>query len=457
MTGKRGFGGTEVEHRDGEPVFRTITVRVEIVDGPERDYAESFRKDVVRFGTAADNDVQLTDPKVSRQHCELRRNGEDLVLKDLGSTNGTFVFDRKVVEAEIVAGTSFRIGRSEIRVGVRKKWERIGRTRPYEFGALVGRAPKTRLLFALLEKVASSDLSCLVHGETGTGKELAARGIHEASPRRAGPLVFVDCASLSSTLSESELFGHERGAFTGAERERAGAFEQANGGTLVLDELGELPLELQPKLLRAIEEREVRRLGAEQPIRVDARLVCLTHRNLEQMVRAETFREDLYYRIAEVVVEVTPLRERKQDIAIIAERIVADEAKRSLRTVSLSPDAIGWLESQRFPGNVRELKNVLRRAVALAEGPSIGIEHLSALDDREDDDKNGSYPLDDELLAMPLGQARTRWNEDLERVYLEKLVGRFEGDVSRAAEAAGLHEKSLRRLLREHGLESQVR
>ena len=322
-----------------------------------------------------------------------------------------------------------------------------------------------RSVFAMLGKVSRTDLSCILVGETGTGKELAARAIHDYSSRASQSFVVVDCGAVSKTLIESELFGHEKGSFTGADRQRVGAFEQAHGGTIFLDEIGELPVDLQPKLLRALERREVKRLGAAKHFEVDVRVVAATHRNLPEMIKDNKFREDLYYRLAEVVVKLPPLRERPQDVPVIAQRIVADAARDGALVRGMSPESIDYLANREWPGNVRELRNVLRRALAMAQSdmlrpvdfavlghdrstplPMGGAQRIgSAADDR---------PLPEVSEGLPIKEARERWVAPMEREYLVRLLTRCEGDLDRAAAEAGIHRKSLERLLRQHSLKA---
>jgi transcriptional regulator with GAF, ATPase, and Fis domain len=266
----------------------------------------------------------------------------------------------------------------------------------------------------------------------------------------------VDCAAVSASLVEAELFGHERGAFTGADRARPGAFELATGGTLLLDEVGELPLELQPKLLRALEHREVKRLGAGQVTDVDVRVVAATHRDLLRMVGAGTFREDLYYRLAEVVVEIPPLKSRLEDIEPVARALLAAEAP-ATGALDLSPDALDHLARRSWPGNVRELRNTLRRAAALASGSCLTAAdlELGARPAHRDAPALPNSPepmVDPAFWSLPLREAREGWNRRLDHEYLTRLLARVGGDEERAAVESGLHVKSLQRLLRQHGL-----
>ncbi|HEY8431975.1 MAG TPA: sigma 54-interacting transcriptional regulator [Sandaracinaceae bacterium] len=458
---ERGFRGTQVRDDGTGPVMLEHRHRLLVTDGPDRGLEVEIPATKLTIGTAETNDLVLTDSTVSRRHCILSVEGDRYVVRDLDSTNGTIVDGTPVREAFLAPAARIRLGDTEIVFQPRKKWERIDVSRADHFGGLHGTAPAMRAVFALLAKLAPTDLSCIITGETGTGKELAARAIHEHSPRAAKPFVIVDCGAISESLIESELFGHERGAFTGADRQRIGAFEAAHEGTVFLDEIGELPLELQPKLLRVIERKEFKRLGASRMQEADVRVVAATHRDLLAMVREGTFREDLYYRLAEVVVELPPLRERLSDIPVIAQRILQEIAEEEGRPVrALSESAISALMRRSWPGNVRELRNVLKRAVLLSSAPvlsasDLGPETPAVREPARAPTPPGLTPPLEIAEDLPIKEARDRWVAPMEREYLVRLVRRCAGDLDRAAEEAGIHRKSLERLLRQHGLKAQ--
>ncbi len=404
----------------------------------------------VTLGTAPSNVVVLADETVSRFHCEVSlRNGRH-VLRDLGSTNGTLVDGVEILEAFLPDKTRVTLGELVLDVSTVTRHEPLEPALGTRFGEIVGRSEIMRRTFAFLSRIAPTTLGVLLLGETGTGKELAARSIHEASPRANGAFVVVDCAAIQRTLVESQLFGHERGAFTGADRQHHGAFEQSHGGTIFFDEIGELPLDLQPRLLRALERREVTRLGGSRPVEVDVRVIAATHRDLAAMVADGTFREDLYYRLAETVVALPPLRERLADVQPIAEAILASLSP----TARLMPDALEVLARHPWPGNVRELRNVLRRASAFAQNGVIDASTLAAapvptpMRTAEPRDAGG-IDVHDELA---LKDARERWLAELEPRYLRAVMSRFGNDLDLAAEHVGIHRKSVQRLLREHDL-----
>ncbi|MGD0526361.1 MAG: sigma-54-dependent Fis family transcriptional regulator, partial [Polyangiaceae bacterium] len=283
-----------------KPSLRVWSLELVVVDGPSRGARVSVTGGGARIGAAPGNDLTLADPTVSRVHCELVQRGDALVVRDLGSTNGTWVEGVRLRDGDVPPGAIVRVGSSAFRVDVGEEPAFVELSGRSSFGELVGASLEMRRLYAVLERVAATDATVLVEGETGTGKDVLARSLHAASTRAAGPFVAVDCGAIPENLIESELFGHVRGAFTGATSDRKGVFEEAHGGTLFLDEIGEMPLPLQPKLLRAIESRSVRRVGSSAARPVDVRIVAATNRPLARCVNDGSFREDLYYRLAVV-------------------------------------------------------------------------------------------------------------------------------------------------------------
>jgi DNA-binding NtrC family response regulator len=450
---QRPFRGTQVAGDDGGgPALVQHRQRLVVVAGADRGLERDVPGTRLSIGTSEGNDLVLTDPMISRRHCEIIVQGEKYLLRDLGSTNGTSVNGTPVVEAFLMPGARIGLGTTEILFQPKKKWVKLALSEADHFGDLYGRSNAMREVFGLLERVVRTDLSVIIVGETGTGKELVARALHDHGSRCDKPFVVVDCGAVSENLIESELFGHERGAFTGADRARAGAFELAHTGTIFLDEIGELPTELQPKLLRALERREVKRLGAPRPIEVDVRVLAATNRDLRAEVARGAFREDLYYRLAEVAVQLPPLRDRREDIAIIAERFITDQASRAgAGASSISSAAYALMSQREWPGNVRELRNVLRRAAVLARADVIEPEDIP---ESTTPSQSPSAPASDVtgLEGLPIKEARERWNEPLEREYLIRLIRRTAGDLESASVLAGLHRKSLERLLRQHGL-----
>jgi DNA-binding NtrC family response regulator len=320
--------------------------------------------------------------------------------------------------------------------------------RPYSFDDMLGGCPPMRKVFETIEQVAKSDVDVLVVGETGTGKELVARSIHRRSHRAAGPFVPVDCGAIPESLLESEFFGHERGAFTGAESRRIGLLEFADRGTFFLDELGELPVLLQAKLLRTLQERKIRRVGGREEIDVDLRIVAATARSLDEMIRQGQFRQDLYYRINVVRIDLPPLCERGDDIGLLAEYMAQRYGREMGRPLKgISPEAYQVLAQYRWPGNVRELQNVIRRGIALTKESMIVLDDLpdelvAAAGEGKSSGAVGYFESRDEHLAH------------FESQYLEDLLLRHQGDVRTAAAEAKLPRGTLYRLMKKHGLDS---
>jgi DNA-binding NtrC family response regulator len=317
--------------------------------------------------------------------------------------------------------------------------------RDYGFGSLIGSGPAMRRLFETIKKVAETDLTVLVRGESGTGKELVAQALHYRSARRKRPFVAVNCAAISRELVESELFGHEKGAFTGADARRVGRFEAANGGTLLLDEVGDMPLETQAKVLRVLQERAFERVGGTTPVRVDVRVVAATHRDLETEVAANRFRQDLYYRLRVVELELPPLRERLADLPALVERFLEQLAARLARSKAhMSSEAMSCLARHAWPGNVRELRNVVERAAVLASGDRIEAADLGLVEQ--------PVPGDLPSATLPFAEAKRRAIEQFEKNYLGEALRRHDGNVSRTAEAIGMVRQSLQQKMRELGL-----
>ena len=399
-------------------------------------------------GTAPDVDLVLADPAVSRLHAELDPQESGLWVRDLSSRNGTYVEGIRVTAACVPDGARLRLGDSQLWVKYPPAATPVELWPAPEFGALVGPSVKMRELFARLARMATSSAPVLIEGETGTGKELAARALHDASPRADGPFVIIDCGALPENLLEAELFGHARGAFTGAVEARAGAIAAADGGTVFLDEIGELPLSMQPKLLRVLETRTVRRLGETHYRSIDVRFVSATHRDLRTMANARAFREDLYFRLAVLPVTIPPLRERPGDIVALVRRFLpADVAG------TVTPDLLRELVSRPWLGNVRELRNFLERALTLGPREALSFVAVAAGGAGAGGGPGFVAPrLTEDMIALPYKELRERILNQIERAYVEALLSRHTGNVSAAADAAGLNRTYLHRLIRRHGL-----
>lgn len=411
---------------------------------------QRFAQAQLRLGSRDSNDFVVTGQGVSRQHAELVATAHGYLLRDLGSANGTWVNGMRVLEAYLPERAELQLGQARLRFEALDDSEALPSSENSRWQLLLGSSAPMRELFASLEQVAATDATVLIEGESGTGKELVARSIHAASPRAAGPCVVFDCAAVPPNLIESALFGHERGAFTGADRARRGALEEADGGTLFLDELGELPLELQPRLLRALESRQVQPVGSNQARAVDLRVVAATNREMLREVNAGRFREDLYFRLAVVTLQLPALRERPEDIPLLVthfvERAGLDRAKVARLLQGLTPEQWQALQRAHWRGNVRELRNAVTRALTLCgDGPLDFTLHSSAAAVPE---AKAEAPGID--LAAPFSEQKAQLVAHFERSYLEAQLARHGGNISQAAQAAGLDRMYFKRLLNKH-------
>ncbi len=426
---------------------------LQCISGPDRGKSWRFELDVIRIGGRRGSDIPLTDPTVSRRHAEIVRTPDGVLLRDLESTNGTFVGPVRIREVFLGPETRFRVGRTEMIFTREEEVIDIHPSEQASFEGMIGASVAMRQVFAILERIAPTNLTVLITGETGTGKELASRATHARSSRAHGPFVVFDCGAAPENLIESELFGHNRGAFTGAVGERPGVFEQAHTGTIFLDEIGELPLELQPKLLRVLEQREVRRVGGSRTKPIDVRVVAATNRNLREDVEQGKFREDLYYRLAVVEVKLPPLRERISDLPDLISRLLS-QADHNFGITSASSEVMSIFESYRWPGNVRELNNAITRALPFCTGNQITIDALpeslrAASASRRITDPAATV-LPSAGAAMPFKDAKDQLIDAFEREYLLDLLERHSGNVSRAARAAHMDRKSITRLMKKH-------
>lgn len=400
--------------------------------------------DPLLVGRAAPATVLLDDPEVSGLHCELKATPEGVVLRDLGSRNGTFVGGVKVREVVLVDRTEVMIGRTHVVVDVTKDRENVSVIGADRFGGMVGSTPMMRRIFSILEKVSASELSVLILGETGTGKEVVAQSVHKASPRKKGPFVVVDCASIPETLAESLLFGHEKGAFTGAHERRQGALAEANGGTLFLDELGELPIDLQPKLLRALAERQVKRVGGSTVEPIDIRVLAATRRDLSREMNAGRFRSDLFFRIAQVRVELPPLRERLVDLDAMVQEVCSRSG-----TPDAAPAVRAWIHKRMsnydWPGNVRELVNIVQVASALAHSPET-IDDVLLLS------REPKGRVDEGNLSSGFAEAKKSAVATFERNYFQELGRASQGNISEMARRSGMERHHVRAFLRKYDI-----
>jgi DNA-binding NtrC family response regulator len=386
--------------------------------------------------------VPVEDPEVSAIHCELRAVDHGILVRDLSSTNGTYIGSARIREAVLTMPTDIVVGATRITIEPTTK-QRVDVGFSDHFGPLVGSSPKMRRVFSVLENVVHTRLSVLILGEVGTGKELVARAIHAASPRADKPFVVVDCSSIPPALAESILFGHEQGALPGATERRKGALADASPGTLFLDELGELPLDMQAKLLRALSERQVKRVGGTSLEPIDVRVLAATRRDLGAEMNAGRFRSDLFFRLAQVRVELPPLRERLADLPALVEDICA-----KVDHADAAPTVIAWIEqnlsSHDWPGNVRELVTVASVAATLADKPG-AIDDVLTL--ARGPSENGAEP------ATAFGEAKKTAVAAFEREYFVALSKRAKGNVSEMARQSGMERHHVRAYLRKYGVE----
>src|SRR4051794_15983301 len=349
-------GLTTLFEGDWATVRRMRKGKLVVVSGADQGKALEIVKPRVTGGRSIISDLIVQDKAVSGTHFEVSARDDGYRLRDLNSRNGIFVGDLRIREVFLRPGTVFRIGHTSIQFQSMQDIVEIELSKKDRFDAMLGASPAMREIFAQLEKVAPSDLTCLITGETGTGKEMVARALHNASGRKSRPFVVLDCGSIPRELIESTLFGHEKGSFTGAVNQHLGCFEQATGGTIFLDEIGELDVTLQPKLLRVLEQREIKRVGGDRTIKVDVRVLAATNRDLREEVNKGNFREDLYFRLSVVHVELPPMRDRREDIPVLANHFLRDIAHRRGMQMTFGSDAIAAMQAHAWPGNVREMR-----------------------------------------------------------------------------------------------------
>ena len=425
---------TQLARRMALPTPSSAAWVMRVMDGA--DAGKGFRIDDVAtrrvlIGQSPACDVQLSDRSVSRRHAALESDPGGVRLVDLGSRNGTWVGRLRIRDTYVNDGEVVRFGDASVRLETDGVMHPLAASEEVSFHRCVGASPEMRRLYPLLQRIAAADVPVLIEGETGTGKEVVAEAIHEASPRSRGPFVVLDCTTVSSSLLEAELFGHERGAFTGAVAARAGLFEEANGGTLFIDEIGDLDVGLQAKLLRALERKEVRRVGSSSTVKLDVRILAATRRDLDREVQARRFRDDLFYRLAVARIELPPLRKRQGDVAFLTRffwlKMGGDDA-------TLSPDVVQRFEGYDWPGNVRELSNAVARQYALGDFEvPLRTGEMAAL-------ASGQLDALDRIVrsgqALPV--ARQAVLDEFERRYVEHMLAQHGGNVTRAAAASGI-------------------
>ncbi len=458
---------TKIHYDDGgrAPMLHLQRCKLVVEDhGRTREHV--FEQAVVTIGAMEDNDLVMHEATVSRYHCKIVQEESSYVLVDLGSTNGTFVNRVRVREAYLKPGCTVHLGQAEIKFYAADEKVEIVPSKKDHLGDMIGKHAKLREIYAIVEKISPTATTVVIEGETGTGKEIVAATIHKLSPRASGPLMVFDCGAVPPNLIESELFGHEKGSFTGAIMMRQGLFEMANGGTLFLDELGELSIDLQPKLLRALEQREIRRVGSSKSIKVDVRVIAATNRNLESEVAAGRFRQDLFYRLSVVRLFLPPLRDRADDIPLLVKHFLKNQAHNrmpdgELKIKGFSRDALDLLCAYRWPGNVRELVNCVERACSFAEGDIVQVADLPETvrsDVTNPRAQTGGWQQQNDAgmtgSDSTFKEAKERWVSSFERDYLVQLLKKNGGNISHAAREADIDRKYFRKLMRKYGIES---
>jgi DNA-binding NtrC family response regulator len=401
----------------------------------------------LKLGKAPENDIVIDDPTVSRNHLILKRQHDRFTVQDLGSTNGTFIDGAQVREGYLKPGMVLEVGDVQLRFHSKVAAVKIAPLSEDKLGTLVGHSLPMRQIFALLQRIAPTESTLLLEGETGSGKGAAAKLVHELSPRAKGPFVVFDCAAASESLIESEIFGHEKGAFTGAVAQRQGCLERSDGGTLFLDEIDDLALDLQPKLLRAIEERKFQRLGTSNaPISFDSRVIAASKKDLWAETQAGRFREDLYFRLSVFTVSLPALRDRREDIPLLVDALAAEPLWRRL-----APEVRGQMQTHAWPGNVRELRNAVERAKRMVDMPELSTGPLL----RATGPALGASPGGEVLPVEfdgPFKECKDELIKAFEREYLKRLLERVKGNVAKAAREASLDRKYLYSLLHKYGM-----
>jgi DNA-binding NtrC family response regulator len=433
------------------PRSAPAAVRTSVVAGPSRGATAVGKK--ITLGRSRIADVAIADFTVSEFHVEIEAHEEGIEVRDLDSWNGTYFEGARIQRAVVPRGATLTLGESAVRVDVATEQQPASPVRD-SFRSLLGKSTAMRELFALLERLAATDLAVFIEGPTGSGKELVARALHDDSARAPEPFVVLDCAALPANLAESVLFGHTTGAFTGAVEPRIGVFEAANGGTVFLDEVGDLPLDLQPKLLRVLENRQVTRLGENKVRSISVRVLSATWRDLRRMVNQGLFRDDLYYRLAQTRLVLPSLVERREDIELLAADFLRRLPRDAACARAISREALAELGKRDYPGNVRELKNIVERAAYMCDGQVIRPQDLAF--ERMLERRREIEPPDDASDEVPefKGAKRTAV-DDFEHDYLQRLMVRTDGNIAMAAARAGIERHYLRSLLKKHGLHTR--
>ena len=414
------------------------------IRGPDRGESVALKPgNPIVFGSSSECDMPLSDKTVSRKHLMAVFENNEVLLKDQNSTNGTYIHGSKFNEISIGYGAEFKLGRTVFKFLPDEEIVDPEPSNKTHFGQMLGGDTIMRQLFKLMNDVAQTNATVLIEGETGTGKELIAEEIHNHSPRKDGPFIVFDCGSVPRELIESMLFGHVKGSFTGAINDRDGAFAEAHGGTIFLDEIGEMALDLQPSLLRVLDKRAVRKVGSNAYNGIDVRVVAATNRDLRAEVQQKQFREDLYYRLAVIRLSVPALRERGSDIELLSNAFIEKFTPQG-KELKVAPEDLASLKRHNWPGNVRELRNAIERACLLANGDFINI------NDAFGDDTNAGMNIRKDL---PFKEAKGQLVEVFEKEYIEDLISRHSNNLSAASREAQIDRKHLRDLIKKYNLD----
>ena len=423
-------------------VVKYSKTRLRVVEGPDTGLVSEIAGHRITVGTGQGNGLVLHDDTVSREHCEIESQIDGVRVCDRGSRNGVFIAGARIFDAVLVGPQVLVLGATKLSIlPLQETVERL-QSSTDRFGDFLGSSARARELFADLERIAPTEMTLLIEGETGTGKDVVAESVHRASPRSEGPFVVFDCGAVAASLAEADLFGHERGAFTGAVSARAGVFEAARGGTVFLDEIGELPKDLQPKLLRVLEKREVRRLGSTRAIPLDVRIIAATNRNLQREVQTGSFRQDLYFRLAAAHVHLPPLRERMSDLPLLVDHLLSLESP-PRQASEVRPEVWQLLSAHHWPGNVRELRNAVQRLLVTPSRP-FGPSSSAAQD----------LAVQAVVELRPLRLARREASDAFERAYMAALLAKTNGRVGAAARVAEVSRQMLNKLMRKHAIGS---
>lgn len=435
-----------------ESMLRVRKTKLLVISGPMQGHEFVVNRDTFTIGSSDHNDLSIHDSTMSKRHCEISVGQSGYVIRDLDSTNGTFVQGVRISSAHLAPGCEIQLGKTRIIFCPLQDSNDIPLSVHESFGKMLGRSIPMRRIFYLAETYSPADVTIMITGETGTGKEVLAEEIHNHSPRKDKPFIVIDCAAISKELIESELFGHVKGSFTGATSDRQGAFELADGGTVFLDEIGDLSPELQPKLLRVLEKREIRRVGSNKVQKIDVRIISATNRNLANDVNEGNFREDLYYRLSVVHLELPPLRRRREDIPLLVKRFLIDlQGDNAINEIMDIDKTMDILKRHEWPGNVRELRNLIELAFYSERRP-IDLSAFLSLLNMHSNLHNNDLPDFSFSTEKPFKDAKNDLIEEFEKTYLMELLKRNQQNISKSARIAGIERAYLQRLIRKYGI-----